>query len=230
MKSMKEIQARLVELGYDIGPHGVDGKGGRDTKTAIMQFQRDHGLQVDGIAGPRTQSSLWPFGEAPPTEAVSAEFDSTSAKNLAEAHLLLQHLLNAARGRIAFQVLDARRGKAAQELAFKLGHSKAHYGQSPHNYTPAIACDITPLPVNGKIPWDDRDAFKDLWLVIGWFNPKNNQGSGLALEMRIPIRWGGDWGMDGSHEKGSGWDMPHYELHEWRDWSKKNGTKLYRGK
>jgi peptidoglycan hydrolase-like protein with peptidoglycan-binding domain len=41
-----EIQAGLAELGYDPGP--VDGLLGRKTRDAIMAFQKDQGLTVDG--------------------------------------------------------------------------------------------------------------------------------------------------------------------------------------
>jgi len=235
MRSVIEIQKRLAELGYDLGKTGADGRLGKSTNAAIVKFQKEHGLEADGIAGHRTQASLWPLGDAPETGApthpdlgMSPKFDSTSAKNLAEAHPLIQQLMNAARERIAFQVLDARRGEAAQKKAKASGASKVGYGDSAHNYSPSIAVDITPLPVNGKIPWDNEQAFKDLWLVIGWYDPKSGKGAGLALELQIPIRWGGDWDMDGSHEKGKGWDMPHYELHPWRFYAKQ--VELYKGK
>lgn len=50
------IQARLDNLGYDVGP--IDGIIGPKTKEAIKTFQRDHGLKDDGIAGPKTQDTL----------------------------------------------------------------------------------------------------------------------------------------------------------------------------
>lgn len=50
------IQRALVALGYD--PGAIDGKPGPKTKRAIEDFQRDHGLHVDGIAGPKTIEAL----------------------------------------------------------------------------------------------------------------------------------------------------------------------------
>ena len=46
---VRQIQERLIELGYDTGD--VDGVFGNITKNAVMAFQRDRGLYVDGIIG-----------------------------------------------------------------------------------------------------------------------------------------------------------------------------------
>ena len=50
------IQARLNNLGFDCGE--VDGIIGKRTKAAIEEFQGWAGLDVDGVAGPVTQSKL----------------------------------------------------------------------------------------------------------------------------------------------------------------------------
>lgn len=47
-----QLQMILQSLGYDPGP--IDGIFGPRTKNAIMRFQRDNGLKVDGIVGPET--------------------------------------------------------------------------------------------------------------------------------------------------------------------------------
>jgi hypothetical protein len=46
--TVRDIQRKLNELGYDSGV--VDGLMGRRTRSAIMEFQRDSGLPVDGLA------------------------------------------------------------------------------------------------------------------------------------------------------------------------------------
>jgi len=55
-----QIQQRLTELGYDCGP--IDGIYGSYTQNAIMAFQSDYGLYVDGIVGPVTLEAL--FGKS----------------------------------------------------------------------------------------------------------------------------------------------------------------------
>jgi uncharacterized protein (TIGR02594 family) len=58
---VEEIQSRLAALGYVVGP--IDGIPGRRTLAAIRAFQRDRGLEVDGIVGPQTLKAL--TGKAP---------------------------------------------------------------------------------------------------------------------------------------------------------------------
>lgn len=53
-----DIQKTLLELGYKLPKHGVDGVRGAETVQAIKQFQRDNKLEVDGDPGPETVSAL----------------------------------------------------------------------------------------------------------------------------------------------------------------------------
>lgn len=51
-------QKLLIERGYSCGSAGADGKFGKDTQYAVKKFQQAHGLQVDGIIGPKTWAAL----------------------------------------------------------------------------------------------------------------------------------------------------------------------------
>ncbi len=53
---VRAAQEHLKHLGYYTGK--VDGKMGPQTKSAIKNFQRDHGLKADGILGPQTMRAL----------------------------------------------------------------------------------------------------------------------------------------------------------------------------
>ena len=55
---VKQCQTLLKNLGYDLGICGVDGDFGSATEKAVKSFQRDHGLTVDGIVGPKTWAAL----------------------------------------------------------------------------------------------------------------------------------------------------------------------------
>ena len=55
---VKNVQARLVSLGYSVGASGADGILGADTYSAVKAYQKDHGLAVDGIPGPDTLGAL----------------------------------------------------------------------------------------------------------------------------------------------------------------------------
>lgn len=126
--------------------------------------------------------------------------NAASQKRLALAHPLLRKLIAAvvADG-VPLIVLDSQRGRKAQEQAFSKGNSRAHFGQSAHNWSPAIALDVVPSPLD----WNDIAAFKRLGATI----------TAKAKVLGIPISWGGTWK--------SLKDFPHYELAPWRDFAAK---------
>ena len=57
-EAVRKMQTVLLQLGYDLGPCGVDGDFGKCTEAAVRSFQRDRGLVVDGICGPKTWGEL----------------------------------------------------------------------------------------------------------------------------------------------------------------------------
>lgn len=65
---VRALQARLAELGYYGGE--LDGDYGGGTKKAVRAFQKQCGLDADGIAGPKTIAALFaedaPQAPAPP--------------------------------------------------------------------------------------------------------------------------------------------------------------------
>lgn len=142
------------------------------------------------------------------------KFSNRSLKAINELHPLLQTVCHDAIEHIDFIVLDAQRGRAEQEKAFRAGNSKAHFGQSAHNWIPAIAFDLVPSPIS----WE-AEGFKKINEVIGYYNPTNGRGKGVALAREIPLRWGADWDMDGSFKDESFLDWGHYELTPWRKWA-----------
>ncbi|MBC2724237.1 MAG: peptidoglycan-binding protein, partial [Desulfosporosinus sp.] len=50
------LQSELQALSYNVGP--LDGIFGTKTKAAVIAFQRDKNLLVDGVVGPQTQAAL----------------------------------------------------------------------------------------------------------------------------------------------------------------------------
>lgn len=53
-----KLQQDLMKLGYSLDPFGADGSFGGHTETVVLAFQRDHGLDVDGKAGAKTQAKI----------------------------------------------------------------------------------------------------------------------------------------------------------------------------
>jgi len=56
--AVEDIQRRLLALGYDLGPTGVDGVFLGLTAEAVCAFQEEHRLSEDGVVGEETWSAL----------------------------------------------------------------------------------------------------------------------------------------------------------------------------
>lgn len=71
-EEVRQLQARLAELGYL--DSGVDGQFGPGTRSAVIDFQRQHGLDADGIVGEGTKRVLYSDqARAKPTPAPTLE-------------------------------------------------------------------------------------------------------------------------------------------------------------
>ncbi len=67
---VKKLQNALNAQGYDCG--AADGIFGAKTEAAVRNFQSDHSLTVDGIAGKATQAALYAAEDTPkPTYTVT---------------------------------------------------------------------------------------------------------------------------------------------------------------
>ena len=100
---------------------------------------------------------------------VLARLEARRDKVLAELHPLLRarvtELLDLMDGRVS--PWCGYRGPADQLAALEAGNSRARFGESPHNFRPALACDVVlhparvhvrPHPVDVESPdlWDDE--------------------------------------------------------------------------
>ena len=52
------LQLLLIGRGYDCGPWGADGDFGPVTYGAVTRYQRERGLEIDGVVGPETWGKL----------------------------------------------------------------------------------------------------------------------------------------------------------------------------
>ena len=59
--AVRRVQKRLTLAGYDTG--GVDGIFGPATEAGVTALQRDRGLVVDGIVGPKTWDEIDALGD-----------------------------------------------------------------------------------------------------------------------------------------------------------------------
>jgi hypothetical protein len=130
------------------------------------------------------------------------KFGKTSQLRLIEAHPDLQRLFSEVIKHFDCTVICGYRGQAEQEAAKAAGKSKASFGQSPHNYQPALAVDVVPYPVD----WEDRER---MFLFAGVV-------LGMAVSMGVGVTWGGDWDRDTEVKDNSFDDLLHFELIDWR--------------
>lgn len=56
--AVKDLQEKLIKLGYDVGRDGADGDFGVNTLAAVKKFQREHNLVADGEVGTLTRAAL----------------------------------------------------------------------------------------------------------------------------------------------------------------------------
>ena len=130
------------------------------------------------------------------------KFGQRSTANLSQAHPSLQKLFRAVVKYFDCSVICGHRDRLAQEAAYDAGHSNAHFGESPHNFEPALAVDVLPYPIS----WQDTER-------MHYFA---GQVMGIATVMGIEIKWGGDWDRDTHLSDERFHDLPHFELVGWR--------------
>jgi hypothetical protein len=81
-------QNMLKARGYNLGQCGVDGKFGKATAAAVRTFQRDWGLEQDGIIGPMTWKMLLSSPAKEKTYSVTVTgLDLTQAKALCNTYM-----------------------------------------------------------------------------------------------------------------------------------------------
>ena len=55
---VKVMQERLMQLGYALPEHGANGNFNQETREALQEFQKDEGLEVDGVYGEKSHAAL----------------------------------------------------------------------------------------------------------------------------------------------------------------------------
>jgi peptidoglycan L-alanyl-D-glutamate endopeptidase CwlK len=132
-------------------------------------------------------------------------FGKTSRTRLATCHPDIKAVLNKAIGMssIDFTVVCGSRDRADQDEAFNNGKSSVQWPNSKHNGFPSTAVDIAPYWPGQGIVWHRRNEFIFLAGFI----------CGIAAEMGIEMRWGGNWDQDQEIITDQNLiDLPHLEL------------------
>jgi len=132
------------------------------------------------------------------SSATLYRFSSHSLARLDECDPRLQKVLKEAIKYVDFSIIEAHRGEARQNRMYEEGRSKLRWPDSKHNKYPSLAVDCCPFPLD----WGDLSRFAHL---AGYIR-------GIASQMGIPLRWGGDWDRDGELSDNRFNDLPHLEL------------------
>jgi len=128
------------------------------------------------------------------------KFSKQSEDRLKNCHQDLQELFNEVIKFFDCSIICGTRNQQDQEEAFKNGTSKLQWPYSPHNSYPSRAVDVAPYPVE----FDDIARF---YHFAGFV-------FGVASQLDIKIRWGGDWDMDKVLKDNKFNDLPHFEVVE----------------
>tara|TARA_R100000808_G_C2132825_1_gene141713 strand:+ start:631 stop:1023 length:393 start_codon:yes stop_codon:yes gene_type:complete len=125
-------------------------------------------------------------------------FGKRSKDRLATCEKDLQLLFNEVIKYVDCSILEGHRSKNRQNKLFDEGKTKVKYPRGRHNASPSRAVDCVPYPID----WTDRER---MTLFAGFV-------IGIANQMGIEIRWGGDWDRDFEVQDNKFDDFPHFEL------------------
>ena len=125
-----------------------------------------------------------------------AKFGKKSREQLSTCEKDLQMLFNEVVRTFDCTVTQGHRTVKEQEKLYKEGKTKVKFGR--HNHKPSIAVDVTPYPVDYSNI--DRHYYFGGYVL------------GVASEMGIDIRWGGDWDGDKETKDQTFNDLVHFEI------------------
>lgn len=102
------------------------------------------------------------------------------------------------------------RTASEQRRAKALGHSNADWGQSPHNYLPALACDLVLDPRFVPVrPSKSDPRYPDLW---------DDETPEAVAVWRELEGWAEQQGLERVTLAGGKPDLPHLQLLNWRSY------------
>lgn len=135
------------------------------------------------------------------------KFGNRSEKELATCHSDLKRLAyeSLKKSAIDFGISEGTRSIERQGVLYRQGLTKVDgvRTKSKHNYSPSLAFDIY-----AYVPGKPNLAYDPAYLayLAGVITT-------VANELKIQIRWGGNWDSDGEILTDQNFDdMPHFEL------------------
>mgnify|MGYP003152195076 FL=1 len=121
-------------------------------------------------------------------------FGSRSRRRLKGVDAKLVNVLNETIKLMDITVIEGVRSKKRQAELLKKGATKVKYSK----HMEGKAVDVAPYPIQ----WKDRERFHYMGGIV----------RGVASQMGIKVRWGGDWDSDGEIKDNNFDDLVHIEL------------------
>lgn len=122
------------------------------------------------------------------------KFGKRSKQRLKGVDAKLVNVLNELVKIMDVTIIEGLRTKERQEELVKQGASKTKFSK----HIEGKAVDVAPYPID----WEDRDRFHYMGGMI----------RGIAQQLNIPVRWGGDWDSDGETRDNRFDDLVHVEI------------------
>jgi len=123
-------------------------------------------------------------------------FGKRSKERLKGVNSKLINVLNELIKIMDVTIIEGLRTEARQNELVAQGKSKTKYSK----HLEGKAVDLAPYPID----WDDRERFHYMGGMI----------RGIGKQMKVNIRWGGDWDSDGEIKDNGFDDLVHVEIRE----------------
>ena len=121
-------------------------------------------------------------------------FGKTSKKRLKGIDPNLVNVLNELIKIMDVTIIEGLRSKERQAELLEKGATKVKYSK----HMEGKAVDLSPYPID----WENRDGFHYMGGMI----------RGIAKQLNVKVRWGGDWDSDGDVKDNGFDDLVHVEI------------------
>ena len=126
------------------------------------------------------------------------KFGKKSKERLKGVDTKLVNVLNELIKIMDCTIIEGVRSEEKQQEYFKKGKSKIDGITKKGMHQLGKAIDLAPYPID----WNDRDRFHYMGGMI----------RGIAKQLNVNVRWGGDWDSDGQTKDNSFDDLVHVEV------------------
>lgn len=124
------------------------------------------------------------------------KFGKRSKERLKGVDTKLVNVLNELIKIMDVTIIEGLRSKQRQEILLKEGKTKTKFSK----HIEGKAVDLAPYPID----WEDRDRFHYMGGMI----------RGIAKQLNVNVRWGGDWDSDGETKDNRFDDLVHVEIRD----------------